>query len=71
LVSETYNTYICQESIGRIDSNFNVYFLMTLEPMSVNVIEIEEFDSREQCHKISDKCSSFVEAKRVSKEDNV
>jgi hypothetical protein len=48
--SETTNTFICNDLVGKIEENsFTVFFNIKLPPMSVNVIEIIEYEGNDSC----------------------
>lgn len=49
VLSETYDTFICQESVGRQDTGYHVYFQANLKPLSITIIELQEFSTRDLC----------------------
>lgn len=64
--SEIYDTYICSDSIGSLDTHYNVVFNTNLKPLSVTVIEIEEFENETTCFEKSDKCSVYIPSEMLT-----
>jgi len=68
LKSELHDTFVCQDNYASRDKSFNLVFLADLDAMSVNIVEIMVFKTKEECQTYSiEFCSSYVEYERYGK----